>query len=53
MSVRRPSRRHAGLLAGLATTAFLLAACSSGSDEAGAPTPRASATADAPSTAAT
>ena len=35
MSVRRPSRRHAGLIAGLATTALLLAACSSGSDEAG------------------
>ena len=36
MSVRRPSRRHAGLIAGFATTALLLAACSSGTDEAGA-----------------
>lgn len=36
MSVRRPSRRHAGFLAGLATTALLLAACSSGSDQPGA-----------------
>ncbi|WP_456826675.1 ABC transporter substrate-binding protein [Cellulomonas sp. P5_E12] len=36
MSVRRPPRRHAGLIAGFATTALLLAACSSGTDEAGA-----------------
>src|SRR6476620_8555396 len=48
MSVRRPSRRHAGLIAGFATTALLLAACSSGTDEAGADAnATASATADA------
>src|SRR6478752_6207667 len=35
MSVRRPSRRHAGILAGLAVTTFALAACSSGSGGAG------------------
>ncbi|WP_028046792.1 ABC transporter substrate-binding protein [Cellulomonas sp. URHE0023] len=47
MSLRRPSRRHAGLLAGIATTAFLLAACSSGTTEAGSDE-SASTAADAP-----
>ena len=47
MSLRRPSRRHAGLLAGIATTAFLLAACASGSDAGSAPSSSSSAKADA------
>lgn len=48
MSVRRPSRRQAGLLTGIATLSLLLAACSSGSDDAGSDESTSTAAADAP-----